>query len=143
MSSIIKTLRRHLRTPRTSSLRQPASLNLSPSPGFCVITRRVNTRLLKRYSGWASFLKARRVLRYRSAREYCLKAQLEISYPQYSRYESGDQLPPLEQCLQLCRTLDIPVLDGILEWSQAQMSIDSEKQQIRRVIEKLRDSGLA
>ncbi|MGZ6371549.1 MAG: helix-turn-helix domain-containing protein, partial [Bdellovibrionota bacterium] len=76
---------------------------------------------MKPYRLWAKFLKTHRELHFRSAREFCAKLPVGISYPQYSRYESGDQLPPLEQALGLARLLKIPTAETLLEWSRAQV----------------------
>lgn len=74
-----------------------------------------------RYPTWGEFLKRNRELHFRSARRFCTEVRLEISYPQYSRYEAGEQLPSLPQALQLCQFLKIPALEGILEWGRAQI----------------------
>jgi transcriptional regulator with XRE-family HTH domain len=76
-----------------------------------------------KYQSWGNFLKLRREKRFRSAREFCAQVPVGISYPQYSRYESGDQLPSLDQALSLCATLGVPPLEALLEWNQAQLSM--------------------
>ncbi len=53
------------------------------------------------YQSWGGFLKSMREKRFRSAREFCSQVPMGIHYPQYSRYESGAQLPSLEQALAL------------------------------------------
>lgn len=73
------------------------------------------------FSSWGVFLKKNREKIYRSAREFCQKIKIGISYPQYSRYESGEQLPSLEQVLRLCRYLEIPLSEGFMEWGIAQV----------------------
>lgn len=74
-----------------------------------------------KYLGWGNFLKTRREARFRSARELCTQVSLGISYPQYSRYEAGEQLPSLEQALSIGAILGITPLETLLEWSQAQV----------------------
>lgn len=75
---------------------------------------------MRKYPDWGRFLKKYRADRYRSAREFCSRVDVGISYPQYSRYEAGDQLPNLEQALRLFELLNIPALEGVLEWCLAQ-----------------------
>src|SRR5687767_453634 len=75
----------------------------------------------RKYPSWGDFLKTQRSRRYRSAREFCSKVDVGISYPQYSRYEAGEQLPNLDQALRLCRLLGITPLEGTLEWCLAQI----------------------
>lgn len=85
-----------------------------------------------KYTSWGSFLKTKRKQRFRSAREFCAKISVGISYPQYSRYEAGEQLPSLDQALKLCRLLDIPLQEGLLEWSLSQvqdLTLQAELQQ--------------
>ncbi len=81
----------------------------------------------KRSSSWSEFLKARREAKFRSAREFCAKRDIGISYPQYSRYESGEQLPSLDQALDICRNLDVPPLETLLEWSRSQSIPEDER----------------
>jgi transcriptional regulator with XRE-family HTH domain len=45
-----------------------------------------------------------------------------ISYAQYSRYESGEQFPGLEQALMLCKVLGVPAAEALVEWALAQVS---------------------
>lgn len=61
---------------------------------------------------FGDFLKQLRQARYRSAREFCLKEGIGVSYPQYSRYESGEQLPPLATAIQIALRLqaDLPLV---------------------------------
>lgn len=80
----------------------------------------------RKYPLWGEFLKARREAKYRSAREFCAKVPIGISYPQYSRYEAGEQLPSLEHALELCKHLEVQVVEGILEWNRAQLPLESE-----------------
>lgn len=74
-----------------------------------------------KFSGWGRFLKSRRETRYRSARELTTQVALGISYPQYSRYEAGEQLPGLDQALILGSILGVAPLEMVLEWSKAQI----------------------
>jgi transcriptional regulator with XRE-family HTH domain len=74
-----------------------------------------------KYKSWGNQLKKRRELRFRSARELCTQVSLGVSYPQYSRYEAGDQLPSLEQALSIGAILGIPSTETVLEWSLAQV----------------------
>jgi len=74
-----------------------------------------------KYSRWGNFLKTQREIRYRSARELCTQVELGVSYPQYSRYEAGDQLPNLEQALSIGAVLGIDPVESVLEWSAAQI----------------------
>lgn len=76
-----------------------------------------------KYPGWGIFLKTRRETRYRSARELCRRESLGISYPQYSRYEAGDQLPSLEQAISIAAIFGVPVLEMTLEWTLAQVPV--------------------
>lgn len=73
------------------------------------------------YRNWGAWLKRKRELKYRSAREFCAHFSLKISYPQYSRYESGDQLPSAAQLVALCSTLGVEPVAALLEWCQAQV----------------------
>lgn len=74
-----------------------------------------------KFSSWGFFLKKRRAEHFRSAREFYNKVALKISYPQYSRYEKGEQLPTLDQAIELFRFLHIPLLEGVLEWCVSQI----------------------
>jgi transcriptional regulator with XRE-family HTH domain len=74
-----------------------------------------------KYPGWGNFLKTRREARFKSARELCRRESLGISYPQYSRYEAGDQLPSLEQALSLGAIFGVPAFEMTIEWTLAQM----------------------
>src|SRR6476661_2541186 len=99
----------------------------------------------RRYESWGDFLKKRREERYRSAREFCSKVKVGISYPQYSRYEAGDQLPNLEQALELCRLLGVPALEGLMEWNRAQMAGDVAQAALRDIellLERIRVGGV-
>jgi len=93
-----------------------------------------------RFGSWAQYLKLKRQSRFRSAREFCVHAGLGISYPQYSRYESGEQLPSLPQALTIARALGIPALETILEWSRAQIlpEHDTEKTSLEDLLVKVR-----
>jgi hypothetical protein len=68
-----------------------------------------------------------------------------ISYPQYSRYEAGDQLPNLEQALELCRLLSVPALEGLMEWNRAQMAGEIAQAALRDIeslLERIRVGGI-
>ena len=79
-------------------------------------------KIVLRYSCWGEFLKSKRRMRFRSARDFCAQKQIGISYPQYSRYEAGHQLPPLLQAMEMFRHLDITPAEGMLEWCRAQLN---------------------
>jgi transcriptional regulator with XRE-family HTH domain len=70
---------------------------------------------------FAAFLKIKREALYRSAREFSARVSTGVSYPQYSRYEAGDQLPSLAQALSICNALNVPELETLLEWNKAQL----------------------
>jgi transcriptional regulator with XRE-family HTH domain len=74
-----------------------------------------------KYPGWGNFLKLRREARFKSAREFCRMSELGISYPQYSRYEAGDQLPTLDSALSIGAILGIAPLETTIEWTLAQL----------------------
>jgi hypothetical protein len=88
-----------------------------------------------KYQSWGSFLKSRRETRFRSAREYCAQVPVGISYPQYSRYESGEQLPSLEQALSWGATLGASPMETVLEWTRCQ--VGSANETVRAGIDKL------
>ncbi|MCC7441941.1 MAG: helix-turn-helix transcriptional regulator [Bdellovibrionales bacterium] len=92
----------------------------------------------RKYPTWGDFLKTARTARYRSAREFCSKVDVGISYPQYSRYEAGEQLPNLDQALKLCRLLEIPSLEGILEWCFAQIGDPDAAVQVQKFLKQVR-----
>ncbi len=95
----------------------------------------------RKYQSWGEFLKKRREGHYRSAREFCARATVGISYPQYSRYEAGDQLPNLEQALHLCQLLEVPMLEGLMEWCRAQMSDATARGEVELLLDKVRANG--
>lgn len=95
----------------------------------------------RKYQSWGEFLKKRRESHYRSAREFCARATVEISYPQYSRYEAGDQLPNLEQALHLCHLLEVPMLEGLMEWCRAQMSDATARREVEVLLDQIRANG--
>jgi transcriptional regulator with XRE-family HTH domain len=92
----------------------------------------------RKYQSWGEFLKKRREAKFRSAREFCSKESVGISYPQYSRYEAGDQLPNLEQALDLCKRLDVPTLEGLLEWNRAQINDPTDLGDVDRLLGQVR-----
>jgi transcriptional regulator with XRE-family HTH domain len=96
----------------------------------------------RKYETWGDFLKKRREAKFRSAREFCTKVSVGISYPQYSRYEAGDQLPNLEQALELCRLLEIAPLEGLLEWNRAQIFGHPSKEDIEAILGRFREHGI-
>lgn len=61
-------------------------------------------------------LKKWRLLRHASARAFVLTSRLPISYPQYSRFESGKQLPTLPMALEIAQRLGVPALQMSLAW---------------------------
>lgn len=92
-----------------------------------------------RFASWGLFLKRHRRLRFRSAREFCLQAAVSISYPQYSRYEAGEQLPSLDQALGIARLLEIGLTEAMLEWNLAQLNNDQDAaREVRTVLNKIR-----
>src|SRR5688572_15946384 len=88
------------------------------------------------------FLKKRSMERYRSARDFCTKAEGGISYPQYSRYEAGDQLPNLDQAIRIFQLLQIPLVRGLIEWCRAQVSIPEGQQQLDELLARFRQEAL-
>jgi transcriptional regulator with XRE-family HTH domain len=90
----------------------------------------------RKYPTWGDFLKENRTQRFRSAREFCSAAEVGISYPQYSRYEAGEQLPNLDQALKICRLLGIPFLEGILHWCRAQLADPGDQAEL---LEKMKE----
>ncbi len=102
----------------------------------------VHRVMRRRYQTWGEFLKKYREERFRSAREFCARSSIGISYPQYSRYEAGDQLPSLELAIKLCKLLLIPVTEGLLEWNRAQVTDSELAAEIETAITKLK-SGQA
>ncbi|MGK5082418.1 transcriptional regulator [Bdellovibrionota bacterium FG-1] len=70
-------------------------------------------------------MKSKREVRFRSAREFCAQVSIGISYPQYSRYEAGEQLPVLEHALSICATLGVAPMEGLLEWCKAQLAFEN------------------
>jgi len=95
----------------------------------------------RKYPSWGEFLKKKRGVKFRSAREFCTKVDVGISYPQYSRYEAGDQLPNLDQALKICRFLDVDSLEGLLEWSLAQVSNSKTKKNFEPFLEQVKSNG--
>lgn len=93
---------------------------------------------MKKYEIWGKFLKAKRSSQYRSAREFCQKVPVGISYPQYSRYEAGEQLPSLDHALRICRLLQIPLMEGLLEWSRAQVMEEEVLSKLEELIRQVR-----
>lgn len=75
-----------------------------------------------KYQGFASYLRSHRERNYRSARDFCNRVKIGISYPQYSRYEAGDQLPPLAQAMAIFGHLGVAPLEALLEWNRAQLT---------------------
>lgn len=96
-----------------------------------------------KYSGWGNFLKTRREARFKSARELCRQVNLGISYPQYSRYEAGDQLPSLEQALSMGAIFGVPALEMTIEWTLAQMPVAEvlAQSELMRLLEVARDKA--
>ncbi len=94
----------------------------------------------RKYPLWGEFLKARREAKFRSAREFCARVQIGISYPQYSRYEAGEQLPAIDQALELCQHLGVNSMEGVLEWNRAQLPAEAEaSQKIAVLLQQLRN----
>ena len=96
----------------------------------------------RKYPSWGKFLKLKRSDTFRSAREFCSTLDVGISYPQYSRYEAGEQLPNLDQAVKICHLLKIPVLEGILEWARAQMTDATGIQEVDSFIERLKTASI-
>jgi len=92
----------------------------------------------KKYQSWGDFLKTRRERKYRSAREFCVKADLSISYPQYSRYEAGEQLPPVEQVVDLCQKLDVQLIEALMEWNLAQLQDRDGRASLSSILDQVR-----
>ena len=93
-----------------------------------------------KYLSWGNFLKTRREIRFKSAREFCSQVPIGISYPQYSRYEAGDQLPSLEQSLSMGAILGVPSMETLLEWSVAQVPAQDAitRAELSRFLEEVR-----
>lgn len=89
-----------------------------------------------KYPGFASYLRTHRERSYRSARDFCVRVKIGISYPQYSRYEAGDQLPPLLQAVTIFGQLEVSPLEALLEWNKAQLSEVSNQQGAQSVVKK-------
>lgn len=102
------------------------------------MTRRVKHR---KYASWGEFLKRFRERGFRSAREFCTRMEVGISYPQYSRYEAGEQLPPLEQALDLCRKLGASRLEGLLEWNLAQLPETELRTDVLTLLKRVQEGG--
>ncbi|MBI3534994.1 MAG: helix-turn-helix transcriptional regulator [Deltaproteobacteria bacterium] len=94
-----------------------------------------------KYDSWGTFLRINREKLYRSARDFCNKINLGISYPQYSRYEAGEQLPNLNQALFLCQNLDIQYLEGFFQWSLSQISDAKMKEDISKQLVQLQSNN--
>lgn len=90
-----------------------------------------------RYSSFSSFLRTRREAKYRSARDFSVRVKLEVSYPQYSRYEAGEQLPSLSQALAIGDALQVDTVEMTLEWSLSQAQGESADK-IRSHLESVR-----
>jgi transcriptional regulator with XRE-family HTH domain/DNA-binding MarR family transcriptional regulator len=96
-----------------------------------------------KYPSWGNFLKSRRETRFKSARELCRLMSVGISYPQYSRYEAGDQLPSLEQALSIGEILGVPPIETTIEWTVAQLPASQELTQgeLTRMLDGRRGGG--
>ena len=79
---------------------------------------------VKKYSSWGKYLKTSRESRFASAREFWSQLGLQISYAQYSRYESGSQLPSLEEALRMGKSIGVSISEVSLEWIVSQLSDD-------------------
>lgn len=77
---------------------------------------------------------------FRSAREFCAQLKVGISYPQYSRYETGEQLPNLDHALEICRLLKVPALEGLLQWNRAQVTDPELLRSIERLLGRSNDA---
>ncbi len=91
-----------------------------------------------KYSSFATFLRFRRDEKYRSARDFCARVKIEVSYPQYSRYETGEQLPSLSQALAIGQALEIPTLETLLEWNLAQVEDAEAAKQVSGLLTSVR-----
>lgn len=95
----------------------------------------------RKYQAWGEFLKERRSQRFRSARDFYLKINLGISYPQYSRYEQGEQLPQLDHALTLCEILGIPLQEGFLKWCESQAGGSSLFARVKKELFSSKEEG--
>ncbi|MGE0614671.1 MAG: helix-turn-helix domain-containing protein [Bacteriovoracia bacterium] len=86
-------------------------------------------------NNFAKLLKKTRSEKYRSARQFGQQVDLKISYPQYSRYESGEQLPSLDQAVLIMERLEIPLMQGILIWCQSQAKENASVIALERLID--------
>lgn len=94
-----------------------------------------------KYEVWGKYLKKRRLELFRSARDFCSKQEVGISYPQYSRYEAGDQLPSLDQAIRIFRLLNTPLLEGVLNWCLAQSSDSEVQNKLVELLSQLNNQG--
>ncbi|MBL7715216.1 MAG: helix-turn-helix transcriptional regulator [Bdellovibrionales bacterium] len=78
----------------------------------------------RKYPNWGLYLRSNREKKYRSAREFCARGDVGISYPQYSRYEGGEQLPGLAQALELGKKLDLQPFETVEKWLSDQFPAD-------------------
>lgn len=98
-----------------------------------------------KYGSFAGFLRSKREAKYRSAREFCARVKVQVSYPQYSRYEAGEQLPSLSQALTLADALGVDTLEMALEWNLAQIEGSGQKavrEQIQGLLQTIRTGHL-
>src|ERR1700747_1458189 len=95
-----------------------------------------------KYSEFAAFLREKRGLKYRSARDFCTRVKIEVSYPQYSRYEAGEQLPSLPQALVIGEALGLAPVETTLEWNLAQVEDAELASPIRELLEAVRTGSL-
>ena len=96
-----------------------------------------------KYCVFAEFLRKKRGEKYRSAREFNTRVKIGVSYPQYSRYEAGEQLPSLVQALSIGAALGVPDLETTLEWNLAQLSQEQAKAagEIEALLGSIRSDG--
>ena len=81
---------------------------------------------VKKYKKWGDYLKRRREGRFSSAREFWSQFSFSMSYAQYSRYESGLQLPTLNEALQMGSLLGVASPELCFEWLAAQLEENAD-----------------
>lgn len=82
------------------------------------------------YGDWGKYLTLQRSRVFRSAREFCSRKDLGVSYPQYSRYESGEQLPSLEGLLRIQSALELSLPEVLKTWLDAQVTSNDDRRKI-------------
>ena len=98
-------------------------------------------KLKPKYSRFSTFLRFKREEKYRSARDFCARVKIDVSYPQYSRYETGEQLPSLSQALAIGNALEIRTLETLLEWNLAQVEDSDASKQVAGLLAQVKSGA--